>query len=62
MREHGVSIDMTKYMNDVEIKKAIEYGAYSSVIKEKEFFRKYLTDLSLESVLHSTHFDTLKYI
>ena len=44
MREHGVSIDMTKYMNDVEIKKAIEYGAYSSVVKEKDFFRKELAN------------------
>ena len=33
MREHGVPIDMPRGMNSVELKKAMEYRAHSSVVK-----------------------------
>ena len=36
-------IEIPRGMTIVEIKKLLTYGAHSSVVKEKEFFRKELS-------------------
>ena len=44
MRDHGVSIDMSRCMNILDIKKSLTYGANSSAVKEKTFVREELDE------------------
>ena len=39
-REHGVPIDIPRGINIIELKKALNYRAHPSVVKDKAFVRK----------------------